>query len=118
MSAGRAVDSVAPQNVGSVILSLIFILALVVALALLARRLQGLKVFQPRNNGGLEMEAQLALGTRQRVAIIRAGGRRILVGVTADQIRLLDRLPDALTDDPNDFRSSLNRTSRTTEQGA
>ncbi len=76
-----------------VALSLVFVLALVLFLAWLARRTRILGVWQ---GGPMQIRATLALGHRERLVLVEVDGRRLLLGVTQEQVRMLLEL-DAVT---------------------
>lgn len=66
--------------------SLMLVIGLILGLAWLLRRMPG----GPRASGGLvRVKAALAVGTRERVVWIEAGGKQLLVGVTQQNIRTL-----------------------------
>jgi flagellar protein FliO/FliZ len=77
-------------SLGGVLLSLGLVLALIFALAWVLRRLQF-----ARAGGGhtLDVLAQLALGPRERILLLRVGERQALIGVSpagVQSLRLLD----------------------------
>src|SRR5919108_5419661 len=72
--------------------SLVVVIVLMALAARLARR-QGL--LGPRPAGGrarLEVLARHAMGRSSSVAVVRAGGRTLLLGVTEHQIRVLSEV--------------------------
>ena len=76
-------------GVGTMLLSLLLVVAMILALAWLARRMQNL----PRGGrGGLKVLGGVSLGTRERAVILEFEGRRLLVGVAPGQVRLLDAI--------------------------
>jgi flagellar protein FliO/FliZ len=77
-----------------VALSLLVVLALVGALAWLARRLR----FAPhRSDGDLRVLADLALGPRERLVLLQVGDRQALVGVSGAGIASVQLLEEAVT---------------------
>jgi len=72
--------------------SLVVVLGLIFAFAWLMRRVQGLR---PAGAGMLKIEGGLQLGAKERVVIVQAGDARLLLGVTAGSITLLQRMDDA-----------------------
>jgi len=72
------------------LLGLLLVLALIPAAAWLLRR-AGLA--QPPSACGVRVVAQLPLGPRDRLVVIEAGERRLLLGVSASGIRRLGTLP-------------------------
>lgn len=87
---------------GSPFLSLLWMVVCVVAIIGLAYWVTkyvagrgGLGAFGPLKAGeGLELLAQLPLGRDQRLAVVRAGERCLLLGVTAAGITLLAELTE------------------------
>ncbi len=76
-------------GIGAMLLSLLLVVAMILALAWLARRMQNL----PRGGrGGLKVLGGVSLGTRERAVILEFEGRRLLVGVAPGQVRLLDAI--------------------------
>lgn len=66
--------------------SLLLVVGMILGLAFLLRRLPG----GPRASGGLmRVKAALAVGARERVVWIEAGGKQLLLGVTQQNIRTL-----------------------------
>lgn len=68
-------------------LSLVLVVGLIVGGAWLVKRLQ---VLGPRNSGSLRIVASLALGPKERLLLVQAGERRLLLGVSAQGIVTLD----------------------------
>lgn len=75
-----------------VVASLLVVLLAVFAAAWLARRLRRL---QAGSSGGIELLAQVTLGTRERAVLLKVGGERLLVGVASGGVSLLHRLDPA-----------------------
>ena len=71
------------------VLSLSAVVGVILALAWMTRRLQGL-----RANAGseLKVKATLAVGMKERVVLIEAAGRQFLIGVAPGQVRLIESL--------------------------
>lgn len=70
------------------LLMLLLVLALIPLVLWTLKRLQN---FQPPGGGprALEVAAQLALGARERVVLVRVPGKLLVLGVTAQQVSLL-----------------------------
>lgn len=83
--------------VGSTLLSLVVVLALIFALAWLARRMSG--VIGQRNNG-LRLVASLPLTTRERIVVVEVGGTQLLLGSGPSGTRLLHKLDTPLPETP------------------
>jgi flagellar protein FliO/FliZ len=75
------------------------VLMLLVVLALIPATLWGLKRLQNFRPAGaqraMEVTAQLALGARERVVMLRVEDRVLVLGVTSQQVTLLAEKGDA-----------------------
>lgn len=82
-------------SVVQMVLSLSAVVGVILALAWMTRRLQGMRA----NAGGeLKVKATLAVGMKERVVLIEAAGRQFLIGVAPGQVSLIESLgiaPDA-----------------------
>ncbi len=78
------------SGIGQVMLALVLVLAAVFAVAWFFKRMRG---FTAGGNDGIEVLAQAAVGTKERVVIVRVAGSRLLLGVAAGQVSLLQTLP-------------------------
>jgi flagellar protein FliO/FliZ len=75
-----------PLSVGSLAqltLSLIAIVALILALSWVLKRL---KVGAARSRGGMAVLDELALGPRERIVLVRVGDSQVLLGVAAGSV--------------------------------
>ena len=77
-------------SIFSWVISTFAILSLIVALAYLLRKTRFVKV----NKGTLGIENQLYVGPKQRVVIVKAGSKKVLLGVTQTQITYLTDVDD------------------------
>ena len=77
-------------SIFSWVLSTFVILSLIVALAYLLKKTRFVKV----NKGTLAIENQLYVGPKQRVVIVKAGSKKVLLGVTQSQITYLTDVDD------------------------
>lgn len=92
---------------GASLLALIFVVALILALAWLIRRLPGVQL---RGHSQLRVVASLNLGVRERVVVVEIGEQQWVLGVTAEQVTLIDRLNPPLSVEPAaDFSQVLAR---------
>lgn len=71
-------------------LALLFIVALLLGAAWLARKLSGGKGF---GQGGMKILGGVALGPRERIVLIEAGDTWLVIGIVPGQIRTLHRMP-------------------------
>lgn len=79
-------DPLSAGNLLSVFLGLTFVVALLLAAAWMIRRFQ--KIQAPRE-GALQVTAQLSLGLKERVILLRVGDENVLIGCTPGSIRPL-----------------------------
>lgn len=77
----------------SAVLALLAVLALIVALGWLLKRLPGTG-FRPAE--GLRMVASLNVGAKERVVVVEVNGEQLLLGVTSTGISHLHRLAEPL----------------------
>ena len=82
----------APSMFGAV-LALLAVLALIVGLGWLLKRMPG-SGFKPAE--GLRVVASLNVGAKERVVVVDVNGEQLLLGVTAGGIATLHRLPEPL----------------------
>jgi flagellar protein FliO/FliZ len=82
----------APQgpSLFPLVLALVFVLALIPAAIWLLKRMGA---GTQAGAAGLRVVAQLPLGTRERVVVVEAGDRWLLLGVTASSINRVGTLP-------------------------
>ncbi|MFZ5539316.1 MAG: flagellar biosynthetic protein FliO [Pseudomonadota bacterium] len=92
------------------VVALVFVLALIPLAMWLLKRLGGA---QPAGSAGLRVVAQLALGPRERIVVVEAGERWLLLGVTAASINRVGSLPkgdaSALAGSATSFASLMAR---------
>ncbi|MFC7300876.1 flagellar biosynthetic protein FliO [Cognatiluteimonas weifangensis] len=79
--------------VGGTAFALLFVLALIFALAWLARRMPGVAGGSHR---ALRVVASLSLGPRERVVVVEVGGTQMLLGVGVGGTRALHTLATPL----------------------
>ncbi|MBW8185170.1 flagellar biosynthetic protein FliO [Shewanella nanhaiensis] len=82
---------------------LIMVLVLIFVLAYIVKRLN----LVPASNGVLKMVAATPLGQREKVVLIEVEGQQYLLGVTAQQVNLIDKLDTAVKTDPDSFANRL-----------
>ncbi len=74
-------------DVVQLVVSLLLILALIIGAAWAVKRFQ---LLGPRNTGSLRIVSSLALGPKERLLLVEAGERRLLLGVSSAGIVTLD----------------------------
>lgn len=93
--ATSSVASSHPSNSGNVVSmlgSLALVVALIFALAWLARKLQGLRAVR---GDLLQVTGGVSVGGKERVVIVKVGADHFLVGVAQGQVSLLHRFVSA-----------------------
>jgi len=85
-------------DAGSMIVSLLAVLVAIVVAAWLLKKLQvgGTTV------NGLKIVTSLNLGTKERLVVVQLGEKQLLLGVTGQQINILDTL-----DEPIEIKSAV-----------
>jgi flagellar protein FliO/FliZ len=82
----------ANMNASSMIVSLLMVLVLIVICAFILKR------FNLVQQGGsqLKVVANLSLGSKERVIVVQVGDQQFVLGVTSQQINLLEKLSEPL----------------------
>ena len=81
------------MNAGSMILSLLMVLALIIICAFVLKRFN----LSQQGISQLKVITSLSLGTKERLMVVQVGEQQLLLGVTAQQITLLETLAEPLT---------------------
>ena len=81
------------MNAGSRILSLLMVLALIIICAFVLKRFN----LSQQGISQLKVITSLSLGTKERLMVVQVGEQQLLLGVTAQQITLLETLAEPLT---------------------
>ncbi|PBJ81972.1 flagellar biosynthetic protein FliO [Lysobacteraceae bacterium NML93-0399] len=94
-----AVGTHAPQGpgLGGAFFALVLVLGLILGLAWLLKRLPGSGF---RQADGLKVVASIALGGKERAAVVQVGGEQLLLGIGAGGVRTLHVLPEHLPEAP------------------
>jgi flagellar protein FliO/FliZ len=79
-------------DIGATLLALIVVLAVIVGLAMIAKRFN-LKI---QSNADMKVLSAMSLGTKERLMIVEVAGKKLLLGVTAERIECLKELPDSV----------------------
>lgn len=82
----------ANMDATSMILSLIMVLIVIIASAFVLKRFNIVQ----QGGGHLKVVANLSLGAKERVVVVQAGEQQLILGVTAQQITLIDKLEQPL----------------------
>lgn len=86
-----------PFNSGSLmqlVAGLILVVALILALAWFLRRFTGL----PGQSKALKVVASVPLGTREKLVLVQAGDKQILLGVAPGRVNLIESYSEPLID--------------------
>lgn len=83
---------------GRVFMFLLLILALIIVLAWLVHKTRALGGLpgMAGNSQPLRLVATLSLGMKEKIAVVQAGDKQLVVGITARQITLLTELDEPL----------------------
>jgi flagellar protein FliO/FliZ len=79
----------APDTLGTLLslgLGLLAVVAVIYGCAWIIRRMNGMTGM---NNNAIKVMSVMAIGTRERIALIEVGGQQILLGITPSAIRTL-----------------------------
>ncbi|QSX32715.1 flagellar biosynthetic protein FliO [Shewanella avicenniae] len=82
---------------------LIFVLLLIFLLAYAVKRLN----LVTGNNAAIKVKAQSALGPKERVVLIELDGQQYLLGVTSQQVTLLDKYDSPVNIETTSFSQKL-----------
>ena len=96
------IEKTAPVEVGkhvaanmdamSMILSLLMVLVVIIISAVILKRFQGVR----HSINGLKIVTSLHLGAKEKLVVVQAGEKQLLLGVTTQQISLLETLDEPL----------------------
>lgn len=82
----------ANMNASSMILSLLMVLALIIVSAFVLKRFN----IAQQGTNQLSVVTSLSLGSKERVVVVQVGDKQLLLGVTAQQVTLLERSVEPL----------------------
>ena len=101
----------APDTVGTIVslgLGLVAVIAVIYGCAWIIRRMNGMTGM---NNNAIKVVSVMAIGARERIALIEVGGQQILLGITPSAIRTLhvfdEPVVEAGSAGPSDFARRL-----------
>jgi flagellar protein FliO/FliZ len=93
----------ANTDAGSMILSLLMVLALIGLSAFVLKRFN----VTQQHNGQLKVVASLSLGVKERLVVAQVGEQQLVLGVTAQQITLIKSLEEPLDSGNSENTSAL-----------
>lgn len=99
----------APDTVGTIMslgVGLLAVVAVIYGCAWLIRRMSGLTGM---NNSAIKVVSVLAIGARERIALVEVGGQQILLGITPSTIRTLQVFDEPVVDADNPPSSEFAR---------
>lgn len=82
----------ANTDVGSMVLSLLMVLALIIISALILKRFN----FTQQQTGQLKVVASLPLGVKERLVVAQVGEQQLVLGVTPQQVTLIKTLEEPI----------------------
>ena len=94
-------------DAGSMIVSLLMVLALIVISALILKKFQ----LTTKSVSGMKVITSLSLGPKERLVVVEVQNQQLLLGVSAQQITLLKTLDEAIVVDnstANNMKSTMN----------
>ncbi|MFO8141300.1 MAG: flagellar biosynthetic protein FliO [Marinobacter sp.] len=99
----------APDTIATVMslgLGLLAVVAVIYGCAWLIRRMNGMTGM---NNNAIKVVSVLAIGARERIALVEVGGQQILLGITPSTIRTLQVFEEPVVDAANPPSSEFAR---------
>lgn len=88
----------APDTLGTIVslgLGLVAVVAVIYGCAWIIRRMNGMTGM---NNNAIKVVSVMAIGARERIALIEVGGQQILLGITPSAIRTLHVFDEPVVD--------------------
>jgi len=82
----------ANMDAGSMVLSLLMVLGLIILCALVLKRFN----LTQQGVSQLKVVTSLSLGAKERVVVVQVGEQQLLLGVTAQQVTLIERISEPL----------------------
>lgn len=90
-----------PDTLGTIVslgLGLVAVIAVIYGCAWIIRRMNGMTGM---NNNAIKVVSVMAIGARERIALIEVGGQQILLGITPSAIRTLHVFDEPVVDAGN-----------------
>lgn len=91
----------APDTLGTLLslgVGLVAVIAVIYGCAWIIRRMNGMTGM---NNNAIKVVSVMAIGARERIALIEVGGQQILLGITPSAIRTLQVFEEPVVDAGN-----------------
>ena len=107
--APASVATMPSAEIANVVLSMVIIVAAILALGWIYRRMHGMRGSQGRV---MEVLATQALGPKERVILARVGDRQLVIGITPAQMQTLyvlddEEVPVKAIEEPENFATRL-----------
>ncbi|AUD61061.1 MAG: flagellar biosynthetic protein FliO [Gammaproteobacteria bacterium] len=102
-SAAKMAEPSQVATLASMLGGLILVLLLIFALAYLLRRFN----LVPTTNGVLKTIAVTSLGQKERLVLVQVGEQQYLLGVSSQQVSLIDKLVEPIHIESDSFASRL-----------
>ncbi len=96
------------MNAVSMLLSLLMVLFVIVVSAFLLKRFNLVQT----GNADLKVVSSLALGSKEKIIVVQVGKKQLLLGVTAQQITLLESLEEPIKASKTTLSASSSRLER------
>lgn len=112
-----AVTDAAPSALGSftsMIGGLVVVLALIFVLAYVVRRFN----LAPSTNNVLKTVAVAPLGQKEKVVLMEVNGKQYLLGVTPQQVNLIEKIEDPIEVKAESFASKLRQAKANSKMGS
>lgn len=93
----------ANTDIGSMVLSLLMVLALIIISALVLKRFN----FTQQQTGQLKVVASLSLGVKERLVVAQVGNQQLVLGVTPQQVTLIKSLEEPIESSNAENTSAL-----------
>lgn len=114
LALGSAAGTDVGQQLIQVLTSLGVVLALVILLAWLVKRLSGSRTIQTRE---LRLIGGISLGAKERIVLIQVGDQQLLVGVAPGRLQTLHVLDQPLTSEEGTTHGFTQKMSELLDQG-
>ncbi len=92
------------SSIFSWVMSTFLILFIILLMAYLLKKTRFVKV----SKGGMSIENQIYVGPKQRVVMLKIGQKKILIGVSQNQISYLTEFFDVPEDPKDEFKKIMN----------
>ena len=99
-------DPLSIGNMLNMLFGLVFVIAMIFALAWIVKRMGGIQL---QNNQRLRLLGGLSLGARERVVLVQVDNKKLVLGVAPGQVRTLHVMEGEIEEPINNAASTDNR---------